>query len=129
MAGDKQMMTAVDDQKRQFEELKVAVGKLLPNAEKDVADAMAKMVRGGKNQDGMEEFLSRLQPEEGSQGPQAPEGKSAEKQSADKERKVKKLAKGLALHSATVELMLDCFDNYVVLKRLSEDSAAYTNNS
>ena len=61
------------------------------------------------------------------QGPQAPEGKSAEKQSADKERKVrspqaklvgayfasrclicmsvvevKKLAKGLALHSATV---------------------------
>ncbi|CAE7200706.1 Pdia3 [Symbiodinium sp. CCMP2456] len=158
MAKDKTMMSTVEDRKEKFEALKDQVAKLLPDLDLHVGKAMEKMVRAGRHREGTDEFLSKLHldPEAGTQtqvvpataqaatdakveaqDSQAgelhmqPATASAEHKSADKERerKVKKLSKHLALHSKTVELMLDCFENRVVLKRLSDNAAAHSNSS
>ncbi|OLQ01893.1 Protein disulfide-isomerase A3 [Symbiodinium microadriaticum] len=139
MARDKTMMSTVEDRKEKFEALKVQVAKLIPDLDLHVGKAMEKMVRAGRQREGTDEFLSKLHldHEAGPQDSQARElhmqlaTPSAEHKSADKERerKVKKLSKHLALHSKTVELMLDCFENRVVLKRLSDSAAAHSNSS
>eukprot|EP00439_Symbiodinium_sp_Y106_P084327 s679_g25.t1 len=139
MARDKTMMSTVEDRKEKFEALKVQVAKLLPELDLHVGKAMEKMVHAGRHREGTDDFLRKLNFDQaaGSQDGQAQElhtqlaAPSAQHKSADKERerKVKKLSKHLALHSKTVELMLDCFENRVVLKRLSDNTAAHSNSS
>ncbi|CAE7567502.1 RAB34 [Symbiodinium natans] len=123
MAGDRQILNDVEEKKEEFEHLKDKVSHLVPKGEQHMREAMTQMVKDGRNQPGTKEFLKAL--EKGRKQPV----KAQDLKAAEKQRKVKKLAKGLAVHTATVELMLDCFDNFVILKRLSEDSAAHANSS
>ncbi|CAJ1380172.1 unnamed protein product [Effrenium voratum] len=126
MASDEQMARTAEEHKKAFEKLKQDVQRILPKQEEPQRLEMVNLVRSAREGEETEKFLRQL---ELLQAPEARPHQDQSGESSESARKVRHLSKSLDLHPDTVRVILQCFDNVVTLKRLSESAANHSSSA